>query len=102
MSLTVRHRWCVEKITQCFKGDGVDEAKVQGFIRRPDVLDRFNELFAGDSNINSTFVHYQALAKEDSPNHVSSSLFGFSSFQPRRLRAHLIIFCFFCLSFAGK
>lgn len=69
MSLSTRHRWCIERISQCFQNENVDEEKVQGFIRRPDILNMFNALFSGDGG-SSVFVHYQN--KSDQLN-VSSS-----------------------------
>jgi hypothetical protein len=58
MALLPRHRWCLEKILQCFECDGLDDATAQGFVRKGDVLSRFNALFSGHGS-NSLFVHYQ-------------------------------------------
>jgi len=58
MALTSRHRWCIERIKSSFKEEGVDESIVQGFIRQPKVMARFNSLFSGNGK-NSIFVHYQ-------------------------------------------
>lgn len=65
MSLTVRHRWCAERISFCFTNNEVkentdkfDDSKVQAFIRKPKVLAKFNELFSGDGPA-ALFVHYQ-------------------------------------------
>lgn len=66
MSLTARHRWCAERILFCFtnsegkeNNDKFDDSKVQAFIRKPKVLAKFNELFAGTGPA-ALFVHYQS------------------------------------------
>jgi len=58
MALTLRHRWCLEKIAQCFEDEGLDDILVQGFIRKPDVMMKLNTLFSGNGP-SSLFVHYQ-------------------------------------------
>jgi dynein heavy chain len=58
MALTPRHRWCIERIKHCFHEQEVDDAKVQGFIRKPQVISKFNSLFAGDGK-SAIFVHFQ-------------------------------------------
>jgi hypothetical protein len=65
MSLTARHRWCAERVLFCFSNnqekennDRFDDAKVQAFIRKPKVLSKFNDLFAGNGPA-ALFVHYQ-------------------------------------------
>jgi hypothetical protein len=58
MALSSRHRWCLEKIVQCFEDEGLDDVLVQGFIRKPDVMLKFNALFSGNGPA-SLFVHYQ-------------------------------------------
>ena len=57
MSLTIRHRWCISRIVECYKEQGVDDEKVQGFIRKGAVLAKFNTLFSGEG-ANALFVHY--------------------------------------------
>jgi hypothetical protein len=75
MSLNPRHRWCVERIVECFRdcdaGDaGGDDggtaaatsaSAVETFIRQPVVLARFNALFAGQGPP-AVFVHCHSLA----------------------------------------
>ena len=58
MSLTKRHRWCIERIINCFADKGVDDAKVHGFIRKSEVLAAFNDLFSGAGK-RVIFVHFQ-------------------------------------------
>lgn len=65
MSLTARHRWCAERILFCFtnnedkeNNEKFDDSKVQAFIRKPKVLAKFNDLFAGEGPA-ALFVHYQ-------------------------------------------
>ena len=60
-ALTPRHRWCIDKITECFAFcEGVDDVKVQSFIRKPDVLLKFKALFSGEKGSrNALFVHFQ-------------------------------------------
>jgi len=58
MALTTRHRWCIERIKHCFQDQGVDDSSIHGFIRKSQVLNKFNALFAGDGK-NVIFVHYQ-------------------------------------------
>jgi hypothetical protein len=57
MALTSRHRWCIERIKNSFKEEGVDESIVQDFIRQPKVMMHFNSLFSGQGN-NVIFIHY--------------------------------------------
>ena len=48
----------VDKITLCFEDKmDVTDTKVQGFIRKPHVLAKFNNLFSGEGR-SSLFVHY--------------------------------------------
>ena len=76
MSLNPRHRWCVDRIVECFRdcdaGDaGGDDggtaaaaasaSAVETFIRQPVVLARFNALFAGQGPP-AVFVHCHSLA----------------------------------------
>ena len=75
MSLNPRHRWCVDRIVECFRecdaggssaggGDGsatASSSAVETFIRQPAVLARFNALFAGQGPP-SVFVHCRSLA----------------------------------------
>lgn len=58
MALTTRHRWCIEQIKQCFHNEGVDDSAIHGFIRKPNVLNKFNALFSGEGK-NVVFIHYQ-------------------------------------------
>ena len=64
MALTTRNRWCIDKVAHFFQDEIKDDAKLQGFIRRPDVLSQFNSLFSGDC-VTSLFVHYQTVAEHD-------------------------------------
>lgn len=57
MALTSRHRWCIERIKNSFKEEGVDESIVQDFIRQQKVMMHFNSLFSGQGN-NVIFIHY--------------------------------------------
>eukprot|EP00814_Leptocylindrus_danicus_P009510 CAMPEP_0116004988 /NCGR_PEP_ID=MMETSP0321-20121206/911_1 /TAXON_ID=163516 /ORGANISM="Leptocylindrus danicus var. danicus, Strain B650" /LENGTH=4605 /DNA_ID=CAMNT_0003473357 /DNA_START=128 /DNA_END=13942 /DNA_ORIENTATION=- len=70
MALAPRHRWCIEKIVQCFAHHKeVDDPKVQGFIRKPEVLAQFNSLFSGvEESRNVVFVHYQVKEEENDEN----------------------------------
>ena len=61
MALTTRHRWCIEQIKQCFHNEDVDDSAIHGFIRKPDVLNKFNALFSGEGK-NVVFIHYQKSA----------------------------------------
>ena len=61
MSLTVRHRWCVEKILHCFGDSKENDSKLQVFMRRTDVIAKFNNLFSGEGE-NVIFVHYQPVS----------------------------------------
>ncbi len=63
MALTPRHRWCIERIKSCFQEEDVDDAKVQGFIRKSQVFSKFNALFAGDGK-SAIFIHFQGNANE--------------------------------------
>ena len=67
MALTTRHRWCIDKVAYCFQDEMKDDAKVQGFIRRPDILAQFNSLFSGECR-RSLFVHYQTATEHDQFN----------------------------------
>lgn len=58
MSLTKRHRWCIERIVHCYADKNVDDAKVHGFIRKSKVLGAFNDLFSGEGK-GVIFVHFQ-------------------------------------------
>ncbi len=63
MSLSPRHRWCAKWILFCFtRGDenfeGLDESKVNAFIRKPKVFDKFNSFFNGEGP-GALIVHYQ-------------------------------------------
>ena len=58
-SLTARHRYCADRILLGLGyNDDLDETKVQAFIRKPKVLAKFDELFAGEGP-SALFVHYQ-------------------------------------------
>ena len=76
MALTPRHRWCVDKIVQCFAHcDGIDDPKVQGFIRRPDVFLKFKVLFdGGEGNRNVIFIHYQVREDVNDENSYGQNL----------------------------
>ena len=58
MALTTRHRWCIERIKHCFQDHDVDDSSIHGFIRKAQVLNKFNALFAGEGK-NVLFVHHQ-------------------------------------------
>jgi hypothetical protein len=59
MALSARHKWCIDKVTQCFEGIVDDAAKViQIFAQRPDVILQFNNFFSGEGP-DAIFVHYQ-------------------------------------------
>ena len=58
MALSIRHRWCIERIKHCFQERDVDDASIHGFIRKSQVLSKFNALFSGEGK-NVIFVHYQ-------------------------------------------
>jgi len=65
MSLTARHHWCAERILFCFSSnedkennDGIDNARVQSFLRKPKNLNKFNDFFSGKGP-SALFVHYQ-------------------------------------------
>lgn len=66
MSLTARHHWCAERIQFCFANNddkendakGIDDAKIQSFIRKPKNLSKFNDFFSGKGPA-ALFVHYQ-------------------------------------------
>ena len=70
MALTPRHRWCIDKIVQCFSHcEGFDDPKVQGFIRRPDVFLQFKVLFSGGERSRDViFVHYQVRERVNDEN----------------------------------
>jgi len=71
MALTTRHRWCIERIKHCFQDQDVEDASIQGFIRKSHTLSKFNALFAGEGN-NVLFVHYQ-VKNASSPNPADST-----------------------------
>jgi len=58
MTLTVRHRWCMEKIVLCFEDQDVTDANAQVFMRKSQVLANFNSLFSGEGK-GVIFVHCQ-------------------------------------------
>lgn len=65
MSLTARHHWCAERILFCFSSnddkennDGIDNSRVQTFLRKPKNLNKFNDFFSGKGP-SALFVHYQ-------------------------------------------
>ncbi len=72
MSLTPRHRWCIDKIVQCFshhEGGIVDDPKVQSFVRKPDVFLQFASLFSCDKGTREIlFIHYQVKEIENDEN----------------------------------
>jgi hypothetical protein len=59
-SLSARHKWCIDKVTQCFEGIIDDAARVvqSFFAQRADVLSQLNEFFTGEGP-DTIFVHYQ-------------------------------------------
>eukprot|EP01040_Poterioochromonas_malhamensis_P004773 gene4773-5123_t len=62
MSLTERHRWCMNKILEAFGPELTQEA-VQAFMRNDANLQRFTNFFKGDSS-GRLFVFYQAEGSE--------------------------------------
>lgn len=65
MSLTARHHWCAERILFCFSSnedkennDGIDNSRVQSFMRKPKNISKFNDFFSGRGP-SALFVHYQ-------------------------------------------
>ena len=59
MSLTNRHRWCISKVVDAF-APALEEAQVQGFIRTPANLERFNSFFRGEG-ASKLFIFYQVI-----------------------------------------
>lgn len=57
MSLTERHRWCMNKILEAFSPELSIEV-VQSFIRNDANLQKFNAFFRGDST-GRLFIYYQ-------------------------------------------
>lgn len=59
-SLSARHKWCIEKVSQCFEGIIDDAATVvlSFFSQRADALSQLNEFFIGQGP-DAIFVHYQ-------------------------------------------
>lgn len=62
MALTPRHRWCIERIKLCFHHEDVNDAEIQGFIRKQQVFSNFNSLFTGDGK-DTLFVHFQKIER---------------------------------------
>jgi len=58
MALTPRHKFVVQKITECFS-PSLDNTKVQSFIRKNENIARLNTFFAGDGS-GKIFVHHQS------------------------------------------
>jgi hypothetical protein len=58
--LSARHKWCIEKVTQCFEGIINDAARIvlSFFSQSADVLSQLNEFFIGQGP-DAIFVHYQ-------------------------------------------
>jgi dynein heavy chain len=96
MSLSARHHWCAERILFCFasnddkeNNEGLDDARVQSFLRKPKNLSKFNDFFSGKGPA-ALFVHYQ-------PRHTSElealdqKVNGSSSKQQAAKRAELFV-----------
>jgi hypothetical protein len=62
MSLSERHRWCINKMLEAFAPELTSEA-VQTFIRQEANLQKFNSLFKGDGP-GRIFVFYQPEVSE--------------------------------------
>jgi hypothetical protein len=63
MSLSVRHRWCMDKVLEAFSPELTNES-VQQFIRQDTNLQRFNAFFKGDGS-GRLFVFFQPEMNED-------------------------------------
>ena len=57
MALTPRHKFVVSRIEECF--EGLDNQRVQTFIRKNENIARLNSLFNGEG-CNKIFVHFQS------------------------------------------
>jgi hypothetical protein len=57
MSLSDRHRWCLNKILEAF-GPELTSESAQGFIRNDANLHKFNTFFKGDGS-GRLFIYYQ-------------------------------------------
>ena len=62
MSLSERHRWCMDKMLEAFAPELTSEA-AQTFIRNDQNLQKFNSFFKGD-NAGRLFVFFQPLMGE--------------------------------------
>lgn len=62
MSLTDRHRWCMNKILEAFAPELTQEA-AQAFMRNDANLQKFTSFFKGDG-AGRLFVFYQAEGSE--------------------------------------
>ena len=58
MSLTERHRWCLNKILEAFSPELTPEA-AQAFIRNDSNLQKFTSFFKGDGS-GRIFVFFQS------------------------------------------
>jgi hypothetical protein len=58
MSLTERHRWCLNKILEAF-GPELSQEAAQAFIRNDSNLQKFTSFFKGDGP-GRIFVFYQS------------------------------------------
>lgn len=57
MSLSERHRWCMNKILEAFAPQ-LNIETVQGFMRNENILSKFTLFFKGDAS-GRMFVFYQ-------------------------------------------
>lgn len=74
MALTARHRWCIERIKDCFHEEGVEDSVVQGFVHKSQVIKKFNSLFSGEGR-NVLFVHYQQPKQDSFDQNTNPELF---------------------------
>jgi hypothetical protein len=66
MALPDRHRWCMNKLLECFAPELNAEA-AQSFIRNENNVQKFNAFFKGDS-AGRLFVFYQPDAADREVN----------------------------------
>ena len=54
----IRHRWCIERIVQYFQDQDITDTTVQVLMRKLQVFENFNLLFAGEGR-SVIFAQYQ-------------------------------------------
>jgi len=101
MALTTRHRWCIERIKHCFQDQGVDDSSIHGFIRKSQVLNKFNALFAGEGK-NVIFVHYQPQNVSSGVRHVVTGMVFVRIGISFNVMQSILLFLFFLHSQTGK